>query len=300
MTDNPTIDLNDLRAFARVAQLRSFRKAAQELQVTASALSHAMRKLEQNLGVRLLNRTTRSVSPTEAGEKLLQRLTPAFGDIRNALDGLNEQRTRPAGRLRINAPRMASQLVFGPRIGAWQAKYPEIQLELATNDALIDIVADGYDAGVRFGEQLQQDMVAVPIGPPIRFAVCATPAYLAKHGEPGKPVDLLQHNCMQLRFPSGVHYRWEFERGGKRLEVATRGTLVSDDFYLLLQAALDGVGICYVYEAQAAPLVKAGYLNFILRDWYPKAEYFHLYYPSGRNMHAALRALIDFYKAQAR
>jgi DNA-binding transcriptional LysR family regulator len=296
MSNNQLGDLNDLRAFARVAQLRSFRKAAQELQLTASALSHTMRKLEQELGVRLLNRTTRSVSPTEAGEKLLLRLMPAFGDIKCALDGLNEQRARPAGHLRLNVPRMASQLVFGPKIAAWQVSFPDIQLELVTNDALVDIVAEGFDAGVRFGEQLQQDMVAVPIGPPIRFSVCAAPTYLAKHGKPEKPADLLRHNCMQLRFPSGVHYKWEFEQNSQQLEVATRGTLISDDFYLLLQAALDGAGICYIYDALAAPLVQSGQLEYVLQDWHPKAEYFNLYYPSGRNMRTALRALIDFFK----
>lgn len=296
MPDNQPGDLNDLRAFARVAQLRSFRKAAQELQLTASALSHTMRKLEHELGVRLLNRTTRSVSPTEAGEKLLERLMPAFGDIRCALDGLNEQRERPVGRLRINVPRMASQLVFGPKIAAWQASYPDIQLELVASDALIDIVAGGFDAGVRFGERLQQDMVAIPIGPSIGFAACATPAYLAAHGKPEKPADLLHHNCMQIRFPSGVHYKWEFERHNQRLEVATRGTLASDDLYLLLQAALDGAGICYIYDALVEPLVQSGQLVYVLDAWHPKPEFFYLYYPSGRNMRPALRALIDFFK----
>jgi DNA-binding transcriptional LysR family regulator len=296
MPNNQSGDLNDLRAFARVAQLRSFRKAAQELQLTASALSHTMRKLEQELGVRLLNRTTRSVSPTEAGEKLLQRLMPAFGDIKCALDGLNEQRERPVGRLRINVPRMASQLVFGPKIAAWQTSYPDIQLELVASDALVDIVAGGFDAGVRFGEQLQQDMVAIPIGPAIGFSTCAVPTYLAVHGEPENPADLLRHNCMQIRFPSGVHYKWEFERNNQRLEVATRGTLASDDLYLLLQATLDGAGIGYVYDALAAPLVQAGRLAYVLDGWYPKPEFFYLYYPSGRNMRPALRALIDFFK----
>lgn len=291
-----TADLNDLHAFARVAATQSFRKAAQELQVTPSALSHAMRKLETEIGIRLLNRTTRSVSPTVAGEQLLRQLTPAFLAISDALDKMNDLRLRPSGKLRLNVPRPAAQLPIAPQLAQWRHSYPDIQLEVVSNDTLVDIVADGYDAGIRFGASLQQDMVAIPVGAPVQFVVCAAPAYFAAHGKPVSPADLLQHECLQLRFNSGACYRWEFEKAADKLDVETHGAIASDDLQLLLQSAIDGAGICYTYAGFAAQHVASGQLEYALSDWWPEPEHFFLYYPSGRNMSASLRALVDFFK----
>ena len=291
-----TPDLNNLHAFAQVARLRSFRKAATIMNVSPSALSHAITRLEEELAVRLLSRTTRSVSPTEAGARLLEQLAPALTDIEQALDRLNEDRTQLRGRVRLNVPRPAAHLVLGPKLAAWAKAYPELTLEIASSDAVIDIVELGFDAGMRFGELLQQDMIAVPVGPPIRFVVCAAPGYLDAHGEPATPQALLDHQCLQMRFPSGANYRWEFEQDGQALSVATAGTLASDDLPALLQAALDGAGLCYTYEAYALPYLQQGLLRQVLACAMPPPERFYLYYPSRRHMPAGLRALIDFLK----
>lgn len=290
-------DLDSLAAFVRVAQGRSFRKAATGMGVSPSALSHAIGKLEQDLGVRLLNRTTRSVSPTPAGAQLLARLAPAFAEIAEALDALNETRTQPRGRLRLNVPRAAAQLVLAPLLARWRAAYSDVALDIVANDAVVDIVEQGFDAGIRFGELLQQDMIAVPVGPDIRFTVCAAPDYLARHGVPDTPQALAQHECLQLRFPSGALFKWQFQQDGAPLEVATTGSLMLDDLPAMLQAAQQGAGLCYTYAAYAAPLVAQGLLVNVLEAWAPPVERFYLYYPSGRHMGAALRALVDFLKA---
>lgn len=289
-------DLNALGAFARVAYWRSFRRAAQELQVTPSALSHTISKLEQGLGVRLLNRSTRSVSLSDAGARLLARLHPALEQITQALDVLNEVRQRPMGKLKLNVPRVAAQLVLAPKLAAWLAAYPDVQLDLVTNDALVDIVEQGCDAGIRFGESLQQDMIAVPIGPELQFAVCAAPDYLQRHGTPKKPDELLRHACLQYRFPSDLRYVWQFQAHGKKLDVATSGAFASDDFVTIIQAAVDGAGICYTYQAHVAALIRQGKLCQLLPEWIPPAERMHLYYPSRANLSLSLRAFIDFYK----
>ncbi|GAB2869090.1 LysR family transcriptional regulator [Pseudoduganella ginsengisoli] len=290
------VDLNGLDAFVRVAQSRSFRKAAAGMGVSPSALSHAIGKLEHDLGVRLLNRTTRSVSPSPAGAQLLARLQPALADVAAALDELNEERSAPRGRLRLNVPRAAAQLVLAPVLARWREHCPDVALEIAANDAVVDIVEQGFDAGMRFGELLQQDMVAVPVGPDIRFAVCASPDYLKRHGAPSTPQELAAHECLQVRFPSGALFKWEFRHGGQPLSVATSGSLAMDDLPGLLQAALDGAGLCYTYEAYAAPWVAQGRLVYVMQEWMPPAERMFLYYPSGRHMSAALRALVDFLK----
>lgn len=289
-------DLDSLNAFVHVARLRSFRRAALQLGVSPSALSHALGKLEADLGVRLLNRTTRSVSPTPAGTRLLERIGPALADIDGALEGLNEERDELRGRIRLNLPRAATQLVLGPRLAEWTRRYPGVELDVASNDAMVDIVGEGYDAGMRFGELLQQDMVAVPVGPALRFVTCAAPDYLAAAGEPRTPEQLLDHACLQIRFPSGVVYRWEYRDGGQPLAIATRGPLLLDDLTALLQAVVDGAGICYTYEALARRWLDEGRLRIVLSAYEPPPERFYLYYPSGRNMPAALRALVDFLK----
>ncbi len=286
--------LDSLGALVHVARQRSFRKAASGLGVSASALSHAVGKLEQALGVRLLNRTTRSVSPTPAGERLLASLAPALGQIERALDELNAERSAVRGKVRLNIPRAALHLVLAPRLAAWARAYPEVELEVVGSDAVVDIVAEGFDAGMRFGELLQQDMVALPVGPPVRFVACAAPAYLDAHGVPHTPQDLLAHRCIALRFPSGARYRWEFARAGQPIDIAVGGALVLDDMAAIVHAAIDGAGVCYTYEGYAAHHVAQGRLRYVLQDWSVPEERFYLYFPSARNMSASLRALVAF------
>lgn len=285
--------LSDLHAFACVARLRSFRRAAAELEVSPSALSHALRNLETRLGVRLLNRTTRSVAPTEAGERLLARLSPALRDIQGALDEVNAFRDSPLGSLRLNAPRPACEQVLAPLVAAFLARHPGMQVELVADDALVDIVAAGFDAGVRFGERLQQDMVAIPIGPPQRFIVVASPDYLARHGAPRTPRELTAHRCIRIRFPGGALYRWEFSRAGESLEIEVNGALTVGEMPLMIHAAEQGLGLAYVYASYAAAGLAAGRLRTVLDDWRPADEHFYLYYPSRKLLPAGLRAFVD-------
>lgn len=290
--------LSDLHAFACVARLRSFRRAAAELEVSPSALSHALRNLETRLGVRLLNRTTRSVAPTEAGERLLARLSPALRDLQGALDEVNAFRDSPLGSLRLNAPRPACELVLAPLVAAFLARHPDMQVELVADDALVDIVAAGFDAGVRFGERLQQDMVAIPIGPPQRFIVVASPDYLARHGVPRTPRELTAHRCIRIRFPGGALYRWEFSRAGESLEIEVNGALTVGEMPLMIHAAEQGLGLAYVYASYAADALAAGRLVSVLDDWRAQDERFYLYYPSRRLLPAGLRAFVALVRAQ--
>ncbi|NHZ88456.1 LysR family transcriptional regulator [Massilia sp. CCM 8733] len=286
-------DLHELGAFAAVARLRSFRKAAAERGVSASALSHTLRALEERLGVRLLNRTTRSVTPTEAGARLLARLAPAIGEIADALAELDSLQDVPAGALRINLPRSAARLLLAPMLGRFAAACPRVQLEAVTDDGLLDIVGAGFDAGVRFGERLAADMIAIPFGPPQRFVVVASPAYLALHGAPATPRELANHSCIGRRFPSGSRYAWEFAQGGRSFSVAVNGALVFDDDELILRAALDGAGLAYVYHADAAAHIGAGRLQVLLAECEAAPSQYFLYYPSRRQMPPALRAFVD-------
>lgn len=286
-------DLHELDAFAAVARLRSFRKAAVERGVSASALSHSLRALEERLGVRLLNRTTRSVTPTEAGARLLERLAPAIGQIADALAELDQLQDVPAGALRINLPRPAARLVLAPMLGRFAAAFPRVQLEIVTDDGLLDIVGAGFDAGVRFGERLAADMIALPFGPPQRFVVAAAPAYLAAHGAPATPRDLERHSCIGRRFPSGSRYAWEFAHEGRSFSVAVNGALLVDDDALMVRAALDGAGLAYVYHADVAEHLAAGRLQLLLADYAGAPSQYFLYYPSRRQMPPALRAFID-------
>ena len=285
--------LNDLQAFAAVARTRSFRGAAAELGVSASALSHALRGLEARLGVRLLNRTTRSVAPTEAGQRLLERLAPALRDIRGALDEVNAFRDSPIGTLRINAPRPACELVLAPLVARFLAEHPGMRVELVADDRIVDIVALGFDAGVRFGESLQQDMIAVPLGPAQHFVVVASPAYLAARGTPASPHDLAAHSCVRVRFPDGSYYRWQFQRGPERVEVEVDGRVATDDMRMILAAAEQGLGLAYIYAQYAEPALAAGRLVTVLDDWRPPEPGFFLYYPSHRLPPAGLRAFIE-------
>ena len=292
-------DLNELTAFAAVARLRSFRKAAVERGVSASALSHALRALEERLGVRLLNRTTRSVTPTEAGQLLLARLAPAMREIDDALQDLSALQDVPAGRLRLNVPRPAARLLLAPMLARFVARYPRVQVELVTDDGMIDIVRDGFDAGIRFGEHVAADMIAVPVGAPQPFVVVASPAYLAARGVPASPRALLEHACIGRRFPSGRQYAWEFGPAGEGVSIAVDGPLVFDDDELMLRAARDGAGVAYVYEADARADIAAGRLVCVLERCLPPAPRYFLYYPGRRQMPPMLRAFVDMVRADA-
>lgn len=295
-----TPDLDDLAAFACVAKHRSFRKAAQERGVSASALSHAMRALEQRLDLRLLNRSTRSVTPTAAGERLLARLAPALDEIHAGLDDINALRDTPSGSLRLNVPRAAALLLLTPLFARFHQACPNVRLEVVTDDGLVDIVRDGFDAGIRYGESLAQDMVALPLRPVPRMSVVASPAYAARHGLPATPAELKHHACIGRRFPSGAVYAWEFARGGEKLSVAVDGPLLLDDDGLMVSAALDGVGLAYVYEGRVAQAIADGRLLSVLEDWHPPLEALFLYYPGGRRQPAPLRAFIDLLREMGR
>lgn len=291
------IDPAALTPFLAIATHRSFRKAAVELGVSPSALSHALHGIEDRLGVRLVNRTTRSVALTEAGERLFARIRPAFRDISDALDDLNAFRGQPMGTLRINAARQSSQLALLPIVTRFLRAYPDVRVEVRVDDALSDIVSEGFDAGVRFGESIAADMLAVPLGPRQRSAVVASPEYFSRHAMPGTPHELRELPCIRFRFLSGVLYRWEFERGSEEVLIEVDGPLTLSDQSLMVDAALAGVGLAYVFEAQVSTLLEQGRLVRVLEDWCPSYPGFFLYYPSRRQLPTALRAFVDFVKA---
>lgn len=288
---------SDLESFLAIARHRSFRRAAAEMGCTPSALSHALRALEERLDVRLVNRTTRSVALTEAGERLFDRVAPAFRDIGDALDDLNNFRGTPVGTLRINAGRPSLRLVLLPVVTRFLAAYPGVSVEIAIDNALIDMVSEGYDAGVRFGETIAQDMIAVPIGPRQRTAIVASPAFFERHARPSTPEQLRDLPCIGLRFGSGRLYGWEFERDGQELTVEVGGRLILDDQDLMVDAAIDGAGIAFTFEDQVVAHIAAGRLVRVLEDWCPYYAGFYLYYPSRRQMPASLRAFVDFVRA---
>jgi DNA-binding transcriptional LysR family regulator len=290
------VDSSDLAGFLAIAKHRSFKAASIELGVTPSALSHALRNIEERLGLRLVNRTTRSVALTEAGERLFARVSPAFRDIEDALEDLNTFRGKPIGTLRLNSARQSARLVLLPIITKFLKAYPDIRVDLVINDALVDVVSAGFDAGVRFGETIAADMIAVPIGPRHRFAVVGSPAYFKSRKQPITPHDLRELPCIGLRFSSGSIYRWEFERGGIELDIEVDGPLTLTDQEMMIDAALDGAGLAYVFEAQVEGLIAKRKLVHVLADWCPSYPGFFLYYPSRRQLPAALRAFIDFAK----
>jgi len=292
--------VSDLSAFVAVATHRSFSRAAAELGLSPSALSHTVRSLEERLDLRLLNRTTRSVAPTEAGERLLERLRPALRDIDDALGDANAFRAKPAGRLRLNVPRSAALLLLAPVMTRFIKAYPQMRLEITAEDRLVDIVAGGYDAGVRFGESVERDMVAVRIGPDLRMAVVGSPAYFRRHPRPLKPRDLHDHACIRFRLPSGSIYRWEFEKKGEVLEVEVDVPLTLSDQQVMLQAALDGAGLAIVLESHARAHLKARQLVRVLADWCAPFPGYFLYYPSRRQVPAGLRAFIDMMRQELR
>jgi DNA-binding transcriptional LysR family regulator len=288
----------DLAIFLAIANHRSFRKAAVELAVTPSALSRALRAIEERLEVRLVNRTTRGVALTEAGERLFDRIRPAFLDIDAALDDLDTFRGQPYGKLRINAPRAAAKLVLLPIVSRFLKAHPSVEVDIVIDDALIDMVSSGFDAGIRFGESIAADMIAIPIGPRHSFAVVGTPGYFEGRGRPQTPHDLKDHVCIRFRFAGGAFYHWEFERGGIELEIEVRGPLTLGDQDIMRDAVLQGDGLGYLFEDQVRDEIETGKLVRVLEDWCPYYPSFFLYYPSRRQLPTALRAFIDFVKAE--
>ncbi|HKU96868.1 MAG TPA: LysR family transcriptional regulator [Vineibacter sp.] len=287
-------NLNDLLAFVIVARERSFTKAAAKLGVSQSALSHTIRALEAGLGVRLLTRTTRSVSPTEAGDRLLQTAGPRLEEIEAELEALSELRDKPAGTIRITATDYVADTILWPKLARLLREHPDIKVEIAVDYGLTDIVAQRYDAGVRHGEQVAKDMIAVRIGPDMRMAVVGAPSYFRKRAEPKQPQELISHNCINLRLPThGGLYAWEFEKGGRELKVRVDGQIVCNGTSQMLQAALTGLGLAYVPEDLAQPYLAKGRLTRVLEDWCPPFSGYHLYYPSRRQVSAAFALVVD-------
>jgi DNA-binding transcriptional LysR family regulator len=286
-------DLSALTTFLAVAEERSFTRAAKRQGVSPSAVSHSMRTLEEEIGVRLLARTTRSVSLTEAGEQLLGRLRPALTEVDETLEQISGQREKAAGRVRLLLPRLAIRSVLAPKLGKLSREYPDIILDVTTDDSRRDIVAEGFDAGIHFGEYIQKDMIAVRVSPDHRPAIVGSPSYLEARPQPKLPRDLLQHRCINFRHGSAGLYRWEFEKGKKALSVAVNGSLIVDDLELVIRGALDGVGLAFVAEQEIASELADGRLIRVLEDWCRPYPGFFIYYPSRKQQTAALSALIS-------
>lgn len=290
---NP-IRLDSFDVFVSIVRCGGFRAAALERGVSSSALSQTMSALEEALGIRLLNRTTRSVSPTEAGQRLLERLAPALNDIRLAVAEVDELRDTPSGTLRINAPAPAVDHYLCPLAFDFMDAYREVNIDIISDAAVIDIVEQGFDAGVRFGKQLAQDMIALPLGPALRYAIVASPGYVEKHGRPQVPDDLARHDCIKRRFPGGTLATWRFTDGEDEIEVTPTGRLLVSSAHNELQAALAGRGIAHIFDDYARPHIRNGALVELLPDWSPALPHWFLYYPSRRLPSAAMRAFLDY------
>src|SRR5437667_6061827 len=286
-------NLDDLLAFVAVARERSFTNAAAKMGVSQSALSHTIRQLEERLGVRLLTRTTRSVSPTEAGERLLRNIGPRFEEIEAEVAAITELRNKPAGTIRITATEYAADAILLPKLAKLLREYPDIKVEIIVDYGLTDIVAQRFDAGVRSGEQVAKDMIAVRIGPDTRMAVVGAPSYFNGRPEPKKPQDLIEHNCITLRLPHGGLYAWEFEKGGREMRVRVEGQLTYNTTAQMLNAAIAGLGLAYVPEGWVQPYLAKGHLKRVLRDWCLPYSGYHLYYPSRRQPSAAFVLLVN-------
>lgn len=287
-------ELGDLLALAAVAEARSFTRAAARLNTSQSALSHTIRRLEARLGLRLLTRTTRNVAPTEAGQRLLEGVRPAFAQIETELASLNELRDKPAGTIRITTSEHAASTILWPALSQFLSQYPDVHVELSLESALTDIVAQRFDAGVRLGEHLARDMVAVRIGPDLRMAVVGAPSYFLSRAKPRRPQDLTAHACINLRQSTlGGLYAWEFEKDRREINVRVDGPLVFNDMRLVLRAALDGCGLAFVMEDQALPALADGRLVRVLDDWCAPFAGYHLYYPSRRQPTPAFALLVE-------
>jgi DNA-binding transcriptional LysR family regulator len=293
-------NFSDLLAFLAVARERSFTKAAAKLGVSQSALSHTIRALEERLGVRLLTRTTRSVAPTEAGERLRGAITPKFEEIDAELSALSELRDKPAGTIRITAGEHSASTILWPALEKLLPDYPDIHVEVVVDYGLTDIVAERYDAGIRLGEQVAKDMIAVRIGPDMRMAVVGAPCYFARRKRPKTPQELTHYECINLRLPTyGGIYPWEFEKGGRELRVRVEGQLVFNNLALRLQAVLAGLGVAYLPEDQVQAYIADGQLIRVLADWCPPFPGYHLYYPSRRQPSPAFTLLVDTLRYRA-
>lgn len=294
-------DIQDLLAFVAVVKAGGFREGARASGKSASSLSDAVRRMEAGLGVRLLNRTTRSVMPTEAGARLMERIVPALGEVESALDVVNDFRDRPSGTLKLNVPLSAARLVLPSIITPFLQTYPDIRLEVIAEDSFVDVLAAGCDAGIRYDERLEQDMIAVPIGPRLqRCATAASPAYLNARGRPQHPSELLQHACLRGKFPSGAMPLWDYERNGETISVDPCGPLVvriGGAVDLAVQAAIDGLGIIYLFEDWLRPHLESGVLEPVLAPWWQSFSGPFLYYPGRRYLPSPLRAFIDFIKS---
>jgi DNA-binding transcriptional LysR family regulator len=292
----PKPDISELSAFAEVATLRSFRKAADVLELSPSTVSHLMRRLEQRTGVRLLHRTTRSVAPTQVGERLLARLRPVLEELRGALGEVDDFRDKATGRVRVNAPEQGVRLLLREVVPVFQKKYPDIELDVVTEGRLVDIVKEGFDAGVRLGGTIARDMIAIPLGGQARCIAVASPRYLARHKRPQTPDDLKSHECIRVRLPNGKLFAWEFEKRGQTLAIDVPGTLTLNQEGLMIEAALAGLGVAYVFESSVRDALKARRLTSVLDDWCPGFPGAFLYYPGNRNVPSALRAFVDTVK----
>lgn len=292
-------DLGSLALFAVVAEERSFTRAAARLGLSQSALSHAMRRLEAKLGLPLLTRTTRSVAPTQAGERLLETLRPALEDIEGQISALTELRERPAGNIRITTSAHAARTILWPAIDRLAASYPDISVELNIEAGFTDIVAERFDAGVRLGQRLEQDMIAMRIGPRLSMATVAAPAYLARHGKPMVPQDLADHTCINLRMPNSSVYAWEYDQAGRELNVKVGGQLLFNDVDLIVEAALAGHGLAHLIEDRVQPFIADGSLIRVLEDWCDPFDGYYLYYPSRRQPSAAFGLLLEALRYRA-
>lgn len=290
----PRENFNDLQACLVVARSRSFTRAAAQLGVSPSALSHSMRGLEERLGIRLLTRTTRSVSPTEAGERLLRTVGPRFEEVEAELSALNELRQKPAGTVRITADDHSAVTILWPKLGKILPRYPDLRVEINIESGLIDIAAQRFDAGVRLGEQVAKDMVSVRIGPDVRFAVVGTKSYFAKRPVPKTPQDLVSHSCINLRLAThGGLWAWDFERNRRELKVRVDGQLIFNNIFQVREAALNGAGLAYIPEDLAQPHLAKGQLVWVLPEWSPPWPGYHLYYPSRRQASPAFALIVD-------
>lgn len=291
------VRLDSFDVFVAIVRCGGFRAAALERGVSSSALSQTMNALEEALGIRLLNRTTRSVSPTEAGQRLLKRLAPALSDIRLAIAEVDELRDSPSGTLRINAPAPAVDHFLCPLAFDFMDAHREVKIEIVSDAAVIDIVEQGFDAGVRFGKQLAQDMIALPLGPPLRYAIVASPDYIGRHGQPQTPQDLVSHDCIKRRFPGGTLVTWRFADGDEEVAISPTGRLTVSSAHNELQAALAGRGLAHVFDDYAKPHILSGRLVEVLSDWSPTLPHWFLYYPSRRLPSAAMRAFLDYMRS---
>lgn len=289
----PRENINDLLAFIAVARERSFTRAAAKLGVSQSAISHTIRSLETRMGLKLLTRTTRSVAPTDAGERLLQTVAPRFEEIENELLALTELREKPAGTIRITTTDFAADTVLWPRLSRVISDYPDIKIEMIVDYGLADIVADRFDIGVRWGNQVAKDMFAVRIAPDVRSMIVGAPTYFQRHPEPKTPQDLLRHNCITLRLMNGGLYAWELKKGKRELQARVDGQLTVNGVYQMINAALDGAGLAFIPEDLAQPYLESGRLRWVLQDWSPTFPGLHIFYPSRKESSRALSVVVE-------